>query len=87
MVGNTNGQFQTILVEEVTQQFSSGAYVLPGKTGYKLVNAYAINRPTTENNDYAITSIYGRSDGTYRLENKLSTLGASLTMRLIWVMG
>lgn len=84
MVGNTNTN-TVMLVQEEIFQFSSGAYILNGKTGYKLVNAYAINRPTSESNDYAITSIYGRSDGTYRLENKFSTLSAGLAIRLIWI--
>lgn len=74
------------IMEEVTDvTFSSGGAIVSGKSGYSLVNVYAVNRPTSETSNYAVTSIYGRTDGSYRLQNVSSGLSSVLTVRLIWL--
>ena len=74
-----------IMTEIIEVSFSSGGAVVQGKTDYNLIGAYAVNRPTTETNNYAITSIYGRTDGTYRLQNASATLSSRLHVCLIWL--
>lgn len=73
------------MAEQVSLSFSNGGAIVQGKTDYNLIGAYALNRPTTENNNYAITSIYGRTDGTYRLQNASANLSSSVVARLIWL--
>ena len=74
-----------ILVETREITFSNGGAVVNGKDDYILVNAIVMNRPTSENNSYAISSIYGRTNGTYRLQNVYSGLNSGTVVRLIWV--
>ena len=74
-----------ILIEEKNLTFSSGGAIVNGKDDYHLVNAYVINRGTSENNSYAIVSIYERTNGTYRLQNTYAGLNSGAIVRLIWV--
>jgi hypothetical protein len=74
-----------IVIETVGISFSNGLAVVAAKTGYYLASAYTVNRGTSEPNTYAIANIYGRTDGTYQLQNKDTTLSASLFARLTWV--
>lgn len=80
-----NGTIQKeILIETSGLTFSNGLVVVPAKSGFSLVSAYTVNRGTGEPNSYAIANIYGRTDGSYQLQNKDTTLSASLQARLIW---
>ena len=74
-----------IISEYQSVQFSSGAVVIDGKDGYDLANAYVINRGTSEQNTYAISSIYRRDNGTYRLQNVYSGLNARVSIQVVWV--
>lgn len=73
------------MAEQMSLSFSNGGAIVQGKNDYNLIGAYALNRPATENNNYAITSIYGRTDGTYRLQNATANLSSSVVARLIWL--
>ena len=70
--------------EKPVLAFSNGKAVVGLKSGYSLVAAYPIGRPSTETDNYAITSIYGRTDG-YCLMNKYASLSSAMQVTLVWL--
>ena len=73
-----------LLIENVNVVFSSGMYQLSAKSGYTLVSAYIVNRPSEERNIYAVISMQCNTDGTYNLRNQNDSLSASTRLRLVW---
>jgi len=64
--------------------FTNGFCTISGRTGYNLINAYVVDRPTAESsNNYSIISIYRFSNGDYSIENKEPATFA-LNLLLIW---
>lgn len=79
----TNKIAREVISEVVWGSFTNGYCIISGKTGYNLVNAYVVGRPTTETNNYAINSIYRFTTGDYQLENK-EKASFGLDVLLIW---
>ena len=73
-----------IICETQRLSFTSGACVVPLKSGYALMSAIAVDRPAGEPNNYAIKTINGNADG-WRLENNYASLSGQLTVKLLWV--
>ena len=73
-----------LLIENVNAVFSSGMYQVSAKSGYTLVSAYIVNRPSDERNLYAVISMQCTTDGTYNLRNQNDSLSASVSLRLVW---
>lgn len=83
-LNNLDSNKSEIMIVDDNLTFTNGWHITAYPTGYKLINAYTIDRPNTEAGNYAIAFIYARSDGYY-LQNRDGTLNASVKVRQIWL--